>query len=350
VAVDSLGVGEALCGFPEQLASAHERAARLDRGQLPDAGDFDHIVSLGMGGSGIAGDVIQAVGTATLPVPLTVLRHYRTPSFVGPRTLAFALSYSGRTEETLEMARGALASGARLITVSRGGPLEALARDHGLLHIGCAEDVPQPRFALGSLVAPLVVVLFRIGMLPEGHATLLKAQEQLKRRRDQCKPNADPERNPARDLARRIGRTIPIIYGAGGFGSVAAMRWKCSINENAKAPAFWNVYPELDHNEVCGWGQHGDVTRQVFTLIELHQGMEHPQLARRMDATRELVDEALNQVITVDAQGEGRLAQLLDVMYLGDWTSYYLALDSDVDPGPVDAIDQLKARVAESQQ
>ena len=89
---------------------------------------------------------------------------------------------------------------------------------------------------------------------------------------------------------------------------------------------------------------------KVFTLIELHQGMEHPQLARRMDATRELVDEALNQVITIDAQGEGRLAQLLDVMYLGDWTSYYLALDNDVDPGPVDAIDQLKARVAEPSQ
>ena len=136
----------------------------------------------------------------------------------------------------------------------------------------------MPRFALGSLLAPLVVVLFRMGLLPEGHATLLKAQQQLKRRRDQCKPDADPSRNPARELARRIERTIPIIYGAGGFGSVAAMRWKCSVNENAKAPAFWNVYPELDHNEVCGWGQHGDVTRQVFTLVELHQGLEHPQL------------------------------------------------------------------------
>ena len=97
MAVDSLGVGEALCGFPEQLASAHERAARLDRAQLPNPSDIDNIVSLGMGGSGIAGDVIQAVGTATLPVPLTVLRHYRTPSFVGPRPLAFALSYSGST-------------------------------------------------------------------------------------------------------------------------------------------------------------------------------------------------------------------------------------------------------------
>jgi glucose/mannose-6-phosphate isomerase len=248
------------------------------------------------------------------------------------------------------MARGAHAAGARVVTVSRGGALAAFAEREGLLHVECRTDVPLPRFALGSLVAPLVVILFRIGMLPEGHATLLKAQEQLKRRRDQCSPTADAARNPARELARRIDRTIPIVYGAGGFGAVAAMRWKCSINENAKAPAFWNVYPELDHNEVCGWGQHGDVTRQVFTLLELHQGLEHPQLERRMQATREMIEETLHQVITVEAEGEGRLAQLLDVIHLGDWMSYYLALDNDVDPGPIDAITQLKERVEQRDQ
>ena len=152
------------------------------------------------------------------------------------------------------------------------------------------------------MVAPLIVLLFRMGLLPEGHATLLQgATAAASVRRDQCEPDADPSRNPARELARQIGRTIPIIYGAGGFGAVAAMRWKCSINENAKAPAYWNVYPELDHNEICGWGQHGDVTRQIFTLVELHQGLEHPQLERRMTATREMIDEAVNQVIVVEA-------------------------------------------------
>ena len=71
-----------------------------------------------------------------------------------------------------------------------------------------------------------------------------------------------------------IGRTIPIVYGSGGLGGVAALRWKQSVNENAKAPAFWNEYPELDHNEVCGWGRHG-CPRQVFTLVELRHGLEH---------------------------------------------------------------------------
>ena len=125
---DSLSFGEALCEMPEQLAAAHEAAGRIPAAALPAAGDFDHIVTLGMGGSGIAGNIVQAVGTATLPVPLTVLKHYRTPAFVGPRTLAFALSYSGDTEETLEMARGALAAGARLIAISNGGELAERSR------------------------------------------------------------------------------------------------------------------------------------------------------------------------------------------------------------------------------
>ena len=345
MAADSLQFGEALSASPEQLAAAHEFAGKVPSAALPDANDFDCIVTLGMGGSGVAGNVLQAVGTASLPLPITVLKHYRTPAFVGARTLAFALSYSGNTEETLEMARGALAAGATLVTMSNGGALADLAAESGSLHVPCPDGIAMPRLALGALVAPLFVILFRMGMLPEAHAGLLRAQQQLARRRDQCRPSADAARNPARELARKLGRTIPIIYGCGGLGGVAAMRWKQSMNENAKAPAFWNEYPELDHNEVCGWGQHGDVTRQVFSLVELRHGLEHPRLELRAAATRELIEETLAQVLTVEAEGEGRLAQILDLIHLGDWTSYYLALDNDVDPGPIDAIMQLKARL-----
>jgi glucose/mannose-6-phosphate isomerase len=337
---------DALCGWPEQLAAAHEAAARIDTAALPKAADYDNIVLLGMGGSGIVGDVLVAVGTATLPMPIVVLKQYRTPAFVGPRTLAFAVSYSGDTEETVEMAQGALAAGATLVTMSCGGELGRLADAHGALHLPCPAGIPMPRAALGAMVAPLFVTLFRMGLLPEAHAGLVKAQQQLARRRDQCRPDVEGAANPARELARRIGRTIPLVYGAGGLGAVAAMRWKSSINENAKAPAFWNQYPELDHNEICGWGQHGDVTRQLVTLVDLQHGLENPRLARRSRATRELMEEAVAQIVEVQAEGEGRLAQLLDLIYVGDWASVYLALDNDVDPGPIDAIDQLKNLIA----
>ena len=133
---DSMGFLDAVGGLPEQLTDAHRSAREaLEPVALPSRNDIDDVVVLGMGGSGIAGDVVAAVANATLPVPVLVLKQIRTPRFVGPRTLAFAVSYSGDTDETLQMAAGALDAGARLVAVSRGGGLEALARERGAVHV-----------------------------------------------------------------------------------------------------------------------------------------------------------------------------------------------------------------------
>lgn len=343
---DSLGFLETVAGLPEQLTSAHEAAAHgIDPGRLPDATDIRNIVVLGLGGSGIAGDVLAAVANSELPVPVTVLKQYRTPAFVGPHSLVFAVSYSGGTEETLSMTAGALEAGARVIAVASGGELASLVTDAGGLHVPCPAGL-MPRAALGALVAPLFVTLFRMGMIPSAHSLLVGAQDQLARRRDRCVPTVEGGANPARELARKLDRTIPLVHGGGALGAVAAMRWKVDINENAKAPAFWNAHPELDHNEICGWAQQGDVTRQVLSLVELRHGFEHARLAPRFDGVRDQLEECVYQVLSVRSEGEGRLAHLLDLMYLGDWTSCYLALANDVDPGPVAAIDRLKASLA----
>ena len=340
---DSLNFLDAVEGLPEQLASAHELAGKVcRRDDLPPAAEVRNIAVLGMGGSGISGDVLASVTGGMLPVPVSVFKQYRTPAFIGPHTLVFAVSYSGNTEETLSMTHGALEAGGQVVTISSGGALADLAASHGLVHVPCPTGL-MPRAALGALVAPLFVSLFRMDLLPEAHALLVEAQTQLARRRDLCMPSVGGAANPARELARQIGRTIPLVHGGGALGAVAAMRWKADINENAKAPAFWNTHPELDHNEICGWGQHGDVTRQIITLVELRHGFEHDRLSPRFSAARRQIDECVAQVLEVQAVGEGRLAQLLDLMYVGDWVSCYLALDNDVDPGPIDAISVLKA-------
>jgi glucose/mannose-6-phosphate isomerase len=345
VTADSLDFLDAVAGLPEQLAHAHEVAGEVHADAFPRGDTVRNVVVLGMGGSGISGDVAVAAFNDEVPVPMTVLKQIRTPAFVGPETLAIAVSYSGNTEETVSMASSAVERGAQLVVISGGGRLAEVARDAGALHLPCPDGL-MPRAAIGALVAPLLVTLFRTGLAPGAHANLVNAQAQLARRRDRCIPSVTGAANPAREVARRLGRTVPIVYGGGALGGVAAYRWKCDMNENAKAPAFWNQYPELDHNEICGWGQHGDVTRQLISLVELRHGFEHPRLRLRVDATREMIDECLHQVIEVEAEGEGRLAQLLDLMYFGDWTSSYVALQNDVDPGPIDAIFDLKSRVA----
>ncbi len=342
---DSMGFLDAVEGLPEQLATAHRVAGAVDADRFPAATEIDHVVVCGMGGSGISGDVVAAVANDRLPVPVTVLKQYRVPAFVGPRSLVFAVSYSGATEETESMARAALERGARLVAVARGGPLADLATSAGALHMPCPDGY-LPRAALGALVAPIFVTLMRTGLLPDAHRELLAAEQQLARRRDACAPAVEGAANDARELARKIGRTLPLIYGGGALGAVGAYRWKCDINENAKAPAFWHAYPELDHNEICAWGQHGDVTRQLLTVVELRHGFEHERLEPRFAITREIIEEAVHQVLSVQAQGETRLAQLLDLCYFGDWVSCYLALQNDVDPGPIDAIFTLKDRLA----
>jgi glucose/mannose-6-phosphate isomerase len=348
---DSLHFLDAVAGLPEQLADAAANAApqvaeAIAVRRLPAAGAIDNIVVLGMGGSGIAGDVLASVANSVLTVPVTVLKQYRVPKFVGPRTLAFAVSYSGGTEETESMAEGVLERGAALVVVSKGGGLGALADRSGSLRITCPDGY-LPRAALGALIAPLFVTLQGLGMLPDATQWLADASAQLTVRRNACVPAVAGRANPAREVARRIERTIPLVYGGGALGAVAAMRWKCDINENAKAPAFWNTHPELDHNEICAWGQHGDVTRQLLTVVELRHSFEHERLEPRFATVRELMREAVHGILEVRARGTGRLAQLLDLMYVGDWVSCYLATDNDVDPGPIDAIFQLKERLAQ---
>lgn len=342
--IDSLAFVDAIDARPEQLASARATARTLSLRGVPGAAEIDQVVMVGVGSAGIAGDVFAAVTGGELSVPVTVLKQIRTPAFVGPRTLVVALSYSGATTETLLMTRGCVDAGAAVIAVTSGGELGAMVDAHGGPVITCPAGYTS-RTALGALVAPLFVVAERVGLLADADSALDPAGAQLARRRDQCRPDQATGVNPARELARFIGRTIPIIYGTGALGAVGAYRWKCGVNENAKAPAFFHAYPELTHNEICGWGQHGDVTRQIFTLVQLRHDFEHDQLAPRVAATTEIIEETLSDTVTVTAAGEGRLAQLLDLMYLGDWMSYYLALDNDVDPGPVDAVARLLHQV-----
>jgi glucose/mannose-6-phosphate isomerase len=200
----------------------------------------------------------------------------------------------------------------------------------------------MPRAGIGAVSIPPMIVLEQIGLFPGATAWIDSAVEQLRKRRDQLTADG----NEAARLARRIGRTIPIVYGGAGLGQVAALRWKTQFNENCKIPAFSNVLPELSHNEVCGFGQYGDVTRQVLQLVNLRHEFEHPQIARRFDLVTAAVDEAVNDIENVMAEGEGPLAQLFDLILFGDFVSLHLAAQEGVDPGPVPILDEIKAALA----
>jgi len=333
--LDSLDMFEATAALPEQVEAAAALAGRIEG--LPRHDEIDNVVVLGMGGSGMAGDLLAAVGTPFLPVPLVVAKGFAPPSFVGPGTLCFAVSFSGDADETVEAAQAAAAAGARMVVVSRGGTLAELAPSWQAPHVPVPDGIPMARAALGALAVPLVLVLERVGLFPGASAWVDAARTQLAVRREAVFAG-----DSASAIARTIGRTIPLVIGAGPLGEVAARRWKTQVNENAKAPAFAAALPELVHNEICGWGQHGDVTRQVFTLVELRHDEEHPQEERLFDGVRDLLAEVTHDVVEVRAVGDGALAQLFDLVLLGDFVSLQLAAQEGVDPGPVPAKDPFR--------
>jgi glucose/mannose-6-phosphate isomerase len=342
VILDTVGMFDAVAALPEQLTVAADAAqVALPGLDLPAHDDVANVVVLGMGVAGQAGSLVLEVAGPMMAVPVVVHRGYGVPNFVDSSTLVVAISFDGDTEETVEGALNAIDDGARLLAISRGGRLAELAAASGGAHITVEPDAPTERAALGALAVPALLALDQVGFFPGGRAWIDAAVEQTSRRRDAL----ITEDNVARRLARRLGRAFPIVYGGNGLGGLAAERWKTQFNDNAKVAAFANQVPELTHNEVCGWGQDGDVTRQVFQLFLLRHDFEHPQVSARLEAVDEILDEVVGAVHTVAAEGDGMLAQLLDLALVGDFTSLHAAVEQGVDPGPVPAVADVEARV-----
>ena len=344
ISPDSLDMLAATAGLPEQLEVS--AAAAWDVTGLPSPVGLGSIAVLGMGGSGVAGEILQAIGKEQLRLPVVLVGDYSLPAFVGPDTLVFAVSFSGETEETLETTAAALQRGARLVAVTSGGSLAKLALANGAPVFATLGGIPQPRAGVATMAAPLLVALERLGLLAGMAPAISAAVTQLKRRRDSLVDGG----GTAAEIARQLDRTVALVQGATGIGAVAARRWKTQLNENAKTPAFFATQPEWCHNEICGFGQNGDVTRQVMTIVTLRSDFEHPQVARRFGLVREFVGEAVASVIEVRADGSGLLAQLFDLIMIGDFVSLHVASHEAIDPGPIPVLVEVKHRLASTRQ
>ncbi len=338
--LDSSRMWEYTAGLPEQVALAATNATATPG--LPYKHDIENVVVLGMGGSGIAGDVLLAVAAPFMSVPVAVVKAYTIPAFVGHGSLVFAISFSGNTEETIDASAEALRHGARVVFVTSGGELAQMARDAGEPLITVPSDIPQPRAAIGAMSVPPLVVLEEIGLFPGATHWIDLAVAQLQRRRDALiQPRSEIEA-----IAERIGDSIPLIHSSGAIGRASAQRWKTQINENAKRPAFFSVYSENCHNELAGWEYLNDLTKSRMTVVNLRHPSEHPQVVRRFDIAKDLMGSKVKDIITVKGVGEGELSQLLDLVLTGDFVSLQVAKDCGIDPGPIAVLNEMKSRLS----
>ncbi len=341
--LDPSGMLQVVEDFPRQCREALRLGAEVEG--LPEAAGIARVAVLGMGGSGISGDVTRVLAEPGMGLPVSVHKSYTIPAYLGPETLVFAVSYSGNTEETLAAEEQAASQGCRLVAVTSGGTLLERARAAGypavLLPAGF-----QPRAALGYLSLSIGVVLERMGLMTGFREAAEKAAEYLGGKRAAWS-RAEPERsNFAKQLARRLSGKLPVIYGSEGLLAVAVYRWKCQLNEIAKVPAFCHVLPELDHNEIVGWKQLPDLTRST-EVVFLVDSDEHPRVAKRVDITADLIRDNLAGVSVLHIGGRSALEKFFGAAYLGDFVSCYLAMLNREDPTPVERISELKRRMAE---
>ena len=343
--LDSENVLGAVERFAEQCRAGWE-IGRAAEG-LPNGDGVESVLVLGMGGSGISGNVVHAILEDRLRVPFEVLKSYGPlPEWVGRNTLVFAVSYSGSTEETIAAFTDAHDRGSRAVAVSSGGALAEMAREYGVAHVAIPSGL-QPRASLGYLALPILAVLGRIGIVPDLHEDVDEAEEVLTALQARCHRDRPTRDNPAKHLAEAIYGRIPVVYGGHGATAVAAERFKCDLNEYSKTPAFWNRFPELNHNEIVGWSQFADITKQSFMGVWLRDKEEHPRVTLRFEITKRLIGDKLGALVEVPSEGHSATARLLSHILVTQLASIYLGLAYGIDPGPIEVIQQLKKELAD---
>ena len=305
---------------------------------VPDLPANHEILVGGMGGSGIAGDFGAALATGTLGRVAVHKGYAPLPGWAQRvKPTVVAASYSGNTEETLDLVEAAAAAGLPIVTVTTGGRLAELSARNAWPTIAVPAGL-QPRAAVGYLAGAVARLLNTLGILPDQTAALDEAADLV----DAATTEGSETWDMAQGLAKGLVGRVTVVYGGGPISSTAAQRWKTQINENAKMPAWWSVLPELDHNEIVGWETLPSMTRESIGVVALTDVADHERVRARLDHTSQLTEFAVPWLAEVSARGESELARLMSLTVSGDLVSYMLAVEAGVDPVPVETIEKLK--------
>ena len=308
------------------------------------SGTCSSIEISGMGGSALPGNLLR-VYLADLfrrfdgkhPIAVYQNRFYGLPhEAYQDGCLNFICSYSGNTEETVAAFEEAIANRLPSVGISAGGAIHALCQRHNIPHIML--PIPfqnfQPRVGTGYFFGAIFGVLAKLGIVKDTCDELVREAEALSREMPLLEERG-------KILSEKLVGTTPVIYSNTRYKSVA-MIWKIKMNENAKTPAFWNFFPELNHNEMVGFTN----PQGKFFLILLSDREESAQMQKRFEVTSQILEHRGILSERID-MGEGSVfTKMFRMIFLGDWASYHLALRYGVDPTPVDMVEELKKMLA----
>ena len=339
---DPGGMLRHVAAFGDQLRSGWEISRGIEL--VDNHTKATAVAVLGMGGSAMCADLVRAVFSDSLTVPIVSVRDYDLPAWVGQRTLVVAVSHSGATEETISALSAALERRSAVVVITTGGPIGAVAERVKLPRLIYPDQTP-PRASLGYTFALLTGLLERAGMLEltwndmelaiEASATVVKA----------CAPEVDTAENIAKQIAWAMLDRLPAIQASGALAAVAR-RWKTQLNENANSAAIAEELPEATHNAVVGYDQ-PDILHDHQHVVFLQSASDHPRNAYRAKLSAELLDAVRIGHQSVTVEGHTRLAEACAAVTLGDYVSVYLGLLYGMDPSATPALTTVKSRMAE---
>jgi glucose/mannose-6-phosphate isomerase len=331
-----------MLSFCVEAPKHYEKAARIAKEISISYSKPQTIVVAGMGGSAISGELLKDWTRDKITVPIEVNREYSLPAYANKNTLVFVTSYSGETEESLSSFLDAIKRKCMTVCISSGGTLQEFAEKLGVPHLRVPAGM-APRATLPYLFMPLLILLEKIGLVSDATPEISEITNVLRRVSAANSPEKPFKDNFSKSLASNICGTIPVVYGFGFYRAVA-QRLKTQFNENSKLPAKWEVFSELNHNEIVGWEKPEKLTKN-FSAILIRDKAESSEIRSRIETTKTLMQPALSKIFEVWTQGKSPLAKMLSTICVGDFTSVYLAILRKIDPTPVKTIALLKEQI-----
>lgn len=319
--------------FPKNIDDALETARNLEFKSLQNR-NFTSVVICGMGGSGIGGKLVAQLVANEANIPILANQNYNLPEFINENTLVIGSSYSGYTEETLTAVRAAKEKGATIAAVCSGGELYDFCKENNYDVVKMPAGNP-PRSALAFSSIHLLNMLFQAGVISD-----LKLKEL-----EACRAHLNDNIIEIKDQAKKLAEFIPnkelIMYSTPEFEPVV-IRARQQFNENAKILCSHHVVPEMNHNELVGWG--GGDDRYGVLFIDSPSTLERNKF--RMNLCKEIIAEKTPHVFVLEAKGANLIEEVMYIIHIIDWASIMLAKIFEVDPIEIDVINYLKGELS----
>ena len=297
-------------------------------------GSINNVLICGLGGSGIGGSIISQVVAQDANCPITINKDYKIPAFVNENTLVVCCSYSGNTEESLEMLEQAEAKNAVVACVTSGGKLEDIAKSKNYNHIVIPGGHP-PRAAFGLAFPPLFFILKHYNIISDDYISQFNNTVST--------INSDENNiiSEATSITEKLMNKIPVIYADANYEGVA-VRFRQQINENSKMLCWHHVIPEMNHNELVGW----TTKNEDLAVVIFRNEDDYFRTQKRMEVNKTVFEKYTSTIIEINSKGNSRLEKALYLVHLGDWVSYLIAEKKGIDVTEVDVITHLKGELA----